>query len=311
MKIDIVYTYVDSKDIDWLNEKQFYKGGNNDYTNNLARSDTSLNELLYSIRSVEKYFANQYENIYICTNNGKMPKFLQQNPHIKIIYYKDLLGSANFNSNSIESVLHLIPGLSEYYLYFNDDFLLNRKLTLSDFLTRNNELIWYAESNTFINVANMLPWATYLLPIDGGVNVARQKNYERLGISGNPPISHSPRIFKKSYVEEFVNVFKSEIEILRKEKFRSENSFTFVDNFCFWAEHKKYLKLLDDKRTIILVQSNPSFFVNLYNQWEMTDRKKAYFLCIEDIRTEPYIDTFLVKFLNKKFPEKCRYEKKW
>ena len=40
MKLDIVYTYVDSTDINWLNEKQFYKGEITDYTNNLARSDT-------------------------------------------------------------------------------------------------------------------------------------------------------------------------------------------------------------------------------------------------------------------------------
>ena len=311
MKLDIVYTYVDSTDINWLNEKQFYKGETTDYTNNIARSDTSLNEMLYSIRSLEQYFSDQYQHIYICTNNRKLPPFLKRHPNITIIYDRDLIGSPNFNSNAIESVLHLIPGLSEYYLYFNDDFILNRTLTLKDFLTKDNKLIWYAESNYFINLANSIPFITYFLPIDGGVNVARQKNYEKLGISGNPAISHSPRIFKKSQVEEFINVFKPQIHQLRKEKFRSDDSFTFVDVFCFWAEHKKYLNLLNTKRTIILIQSNPHYLIDLYNTWEMTDRKKAYFLCIEDIRTEKHIDPVLLDFLNNKFKHKCKYEKNW
>ena len=308
MKFDIVYTYVDSTDINWLNQKEYYKGGTTDFTNNFSRVDTSLNEILYSIRSLEKYFQGQYGNIYIVSNNGKLPKFLRESTNIIMIKQPDLMNRLSFNSCAIESTIHLIPGLSEYYLYFNDDFLLNKKLTTHDFLNSSNELIWYSESNSVINFFSYIPYLTYLFPYDGGVGAARERLYLKLGINGNRPISHSPRLFKKKYVEDFINTYPNEIYQLRQERFRNDNTFPFIDAFCFWSESKKYLHYSPSKRTLILLQSDNNILIEWYNYFELLDNKNAYFLCIEDIRTGKTDNTNIKNALDKKFGKKCKYE---
>ena len=38
-----------------------------------------------------------------------------------------------FNSRSIETKIHHIPGLAEHFIYFNDDMILLRKVSKSDF----------------------------------------------------------------------------------------------------------------------------------------------------------------------------------
>jgi len=308
MKFDIVYTYVDSTDISWLNQKEYYKGGTTDYTNNTSRTDTSLNEILYSIRSLEKYFRGEYGNIYIVSNNGKLPKFFKESGNIIMIRQEELMGRLSFNSCAIESTLHLIPGLSEYYLYFNDDFLLNKKLHSSDFLNSSNQLIWYSESNPVINFFSYLPYFINLFPVDGGVCAARERLYLKLGIEGNRPISHSPRLFKKKYIEDFINTFPNEIYQLRRERFRNEFTFPFVDAFCFWAESKNQLYFSPAKRTLIVLQSDESWLVDWYNYYELLDNKNAYFLCIEDVRTNKKNSQYIKDVLDKKFPIKCKYE---
>jgi len=39
----------------------------------------------------------------------------------------------NFNSNAIEVAIHRIPGLSRRFLYFNDDFMVTKNVTITDF----------------------------------------------------------------------------------------------------------------------------------------------------------------------------------
>ena len=55
--IDIVYTWVDLNNIEWLK-----KGMNSQKKddNDISRYCSDLNEILYSIKSIKKYFRNKY-----------------------------------------------------------------------------------------------------------------------------------------------------------------------------------------------------------------------------------------------------------
>jgi hypothetical protein len=82
-------------------------------------------ELLYSMRSVHMH-APWVRTIYIVTAS-QVPFWLNTtHPRVRIIDHTELFPDPAtqlpaFNSLSIESVLHRIPGLSEYFLYFNND----------------------------------------------------------------------------------------------------------------------------------------------------------------------------------------------
>ena len=92
----------------------------------------------YSLRSVEMY-APWIRKIFIVTDN-QVPKWLDtSNPKIRIVDHKEILPEVSlpcFNSRLIEHFLYKIPGLSEHFLYANDDMFINRPVTPATFFCR-------------------------------------------------------------------------------------------------------------------------------------------------------------------------------
>jgi hypothetical protein len=144
LPVDFVYTWVD--------------GGNQDYQTlyrEYSRKKTDLNPerfrdiyglLRYSLRSVETY-TPWYRNIYIITQRPQVPDWLDvSHPKIRIIHHDEIFDSnylPTFNSNAIESFIHRIPGLSDNFLYLNDDFLFGCRTTLGDFITDDKKVKIY------------------------------------------------------------------------------------------------------------------------------------------------------------------------
>uniref|UniRef100_A0A6C0KRC2 Stealth protein CR2 conserved region 2 domain-containing protein n=1 Tax=viral metagenome TaxID=1070528 RepID=A0A6C0KRC2_9ZZZZ len=296
MEIDIVFTYVDCEDKKWLMQK------NEDLEqpqilNNQFNSN--LDEIKFAVLSIEKYFKNGYRNIYFVTNNGKLPKCINSQPNFFSILYSDLVGSRTYNSITIESYLHKIDGLSEYYLYFNDDCLLGNYLNISDFIDTSGKLIYYQESNPIVRLVSKFHLITNLFNLgDGGINKARIKLYEKLNLNPFPqPLAHSPKIFKKSMVEEFCKIFEKEIETQRQLLFRSENDFPFIDAFCFYYLKKNKIIYSNKYKTLILCQFDNSLISELYNE-NITDEK---FICIEDFRKGYDVDNVVLKIISDYF----------
>ena len=79
MIIDIVFTWVDYKNKEWIKKKNqdAIKCNNIVKYNNNNRYNSNLNEIKYAVRSIEKYFKNKYRNIYFVTNTGELPSFLK------------------------------------------------------------------------------------------------------------------------------------------------------------------------------------------------------------------------------------------
>jgi|688.fasta_scaffold301846_2 hypothetical protein len=323
MLLDIVYTYVDNTDSEWLDQK------NKDKNNNIieakfdieCRSNSNLNELLYSIRSLELYFKGMYDKIYIVSNNKILPKFLKNTDNIIMICDKELLGNTSYNSQAIESKIHEIPGLSEYYLYFNDDFILNGPVFLKDFLN-NGKLIWYEETNIIARLVKKKIISKLYVSVISNKNkdtVHSARNYTKSIIKcyNNKQISHSCRIFKKSLVIKFYNKYSEYIDNLRLEKFRSEKTFCFVDAFCFWAEKNGHLILKNNYETALLVHNDApndayNFLTSLYNKVMIKrifyNNSEYKFLSILDSRKEPNCNKTLFLFLEEKYSKKSKYE---
>lgn len=91
---------------------------------------------VYFCRSLERY-APWIRNIYLVTN-GQIPHWINlDHPRLKIITHEEIFEDKSnlptFSSPAIEAHLHLIPGLSEKFLYFNDDVFLGQEIWPSDF----------------------------------------------------------------------------------------------------------------------------------------------------------------------------------
>lgn len=145
--IDIVYTYVNGSDPKWIQSFDLAY----DKYNISMKIDTfkiryiENDELRFSLRSIEKYALHfiRYIFIVVANNDSQIPFWLDvSNPRIKIVthdmIFKDVLKKEknsifSFNSNSIENCLSNIQGLSEKFIYFNDDIFLGQKVEKNDF----------------------------------------------------------------------------------------------------------------------------------------------------------------------------------
>lgn len=311
-KIDIIFTWVDYKHQGWIKKKKQDEIKYNIVKHNNNRYNSSLNEIKYAVRSIEKYFKNKYRNIYFVTNTGELPNFLKPFANLIPIHDEDLIGTTSYNSITIESCLHKIPGLSEYYIYFNDDMILSKKLHIKDFIKSDGKLIWYSESNKFINIINKYPFISKIYNFrDGGCNLSRQKTYKLLKLDRTPrPISHSPRIFKKSLVEIFSNKFSKQINDQMHRKFRSSDDFCFIDAFCFYFEKNKLLEYRDEYKTKMLCQFDNTIISKLLNNlFDSIAIENSQFICVEDHRNNDNIDTYCNKILVDMFTSPCKYEK--
>ena len=127
MDIDLVYLYVNSRDEAWLSRRRQYAL---DGCNGAVRFRDN-GELKFSLRSVEKY-APWVRRVYIVTDSA-VPAWLDtEPPRLRIVKHEEIMPPEIlpcYNSNVIESFLSKIPGLSEVFLYANDDTLFGNAVT--------------------------------------------------------------------------------------------------------------------------------------------------------------------------------------
>jgi hypothetical protein len=151
-KIDLVYLWLDGNDKKWRAEKNKWQAIESGKVN-LASEGTvearwrENDELKYSLRSAAK-FAPWINHIYIVTCMGQVPKWLDtKNPKITIVDHTEIMPAdalPTFNSMAIEGCVINIPGLSEYFLYANDDTFFGRPLTPSYFFDdMGRTIVWY------------------------------------------------------------------------------------------------------------------------------------------------------------------------
>ena len=131
MEMDFVIAWVDGNDPAWQKEKR--------KTEHVPEATAEADDrderyrdwdnLQYWFRGVEQ-FAPWVRKIHFVTW-GHLPKWLNtEHPKLHIVKHEDFIPSEflpTFNSHTIEWNFHRIPGLSERFVYFNDDmFLLNQ-----------------------------------------------------------------------------------------------------------------------------------------------------------------------------------------
>ena len=123
-KIDFVVPWVDSNDPEWIKSYNYYRPDKPIQDNARFRN---WNLFRYWFRAVEKY-TPWVNKVYLITN-GKFPEWI--NPECKklvLVKHSDYIPDnklPTFNSVTIELFLGRIEGLSEHFVYFNDDVFIN------------------------------------------------------------------------------------------------------------------------------------------------------------------------------------------
>lgn len=153
-KIDFVIPWVDGNDLQWRAEKDKYEHilfpaklfSDQSAAKSSANADCRYRELgllKYWFRSVER-FAPWVNKIYFITC-GQKPDWLNpSHPKLVLVDHRDYIPESylpTFNSITIELNLHRIEGLSEHFVYFNDDVFLLQPIRPELFFHEGNPIL--------------------------------------------------------------------------------------------------------------------------------------------------------------------------
>lgn len=131
--VDFVILWVDGNDLEWQKEKSLYVP--NSDTDSRKQRYRDWDNLQYWFRGVEKY-APWVRKIHFVTW-GHLPVWLNtKHPKLHVVNHRDFMPLEylpTFNCNPLEINLHRIEGLSEQFVYFNDDMFLLKKTVKEDF----------------------------------------------------------------------------------------------------------------------------------------------------------------------------------
>lgn len=130
-KIDFVVTWLDSNDPEWQKQYEYYKHSSKG-DNSKARF-RSMSIFKYWFRAVEEN-APWVNKVFLVTN-GTFPSWINpNNPKLVLVKHEDYMPKEllpTFSSCAIELNLHKIKGLSEHFVYFNDDVFINSPISPS------------------------------------------------------------------------------------------------------------------------------------------------------------------------------------
>ncbi|MGV9348857.1 stealth family protein [Streptomyces spiralis] len=218
--IDVVYTWVDGSDPHWLRQRaSFSDSPYHEEAANAARY-LSRDELRYSLRSLHLY-APWVRNIYLVTAD-QTPEWLNtDHPRIRVVSHKEIFKDPTvlptFNSHAIESQLHHIDGLSEHFLYFNDDVMLGQEILPQHFFLPNGLGKFYLSPA-------LVPFGE-TSPDDPPVAAAGKNNRrliaERFGDTLFRKMKHVPHALHRSVLDEIEAEFPEEHRHTAASRFRS------------------------------------------------------------------------------------------
>lgn len=320
--VDIVYLWVDGNDPYWLEKKQGEANKlqipqSSDSINQCRFRDN--NELLYSLRSVEKY-APWVNRIFIVTDN-QLPKFVNTK-RVTIVDHKDIFPDERFlptfNSNSIELRTFAIKNLSEHFLLLNDDVLFGSPVKKRDFFDENGNPIVWGYKKKKITAKHLLEYKEGIKDVDACCIFTRKLLVEK-GFDFQPvKFRHTLRPMKKSFFKELNKLFSKEIKLTLQNNFRSPRDLRLVTLFplyCLSKQHATFVDIAGINKVKAALQGKLAHIETTSGSSRFTRRLLAIkylrpkTFCINDDEgtTNEGIEK-TKKFLHSLFPKKCRFE---
>jgi hypothetical protein len=250
--IDAVYTWVNHADTDW--QKQWAAT----FPGKKFDSDryTSNDELRYSLRSLNKY-APWINRIFIVSNCNQ-PRWLSTDTNIVWVKHEEIFPDVTvlptFNSHAIEACLHRIKGLSENFLYLNDDFILNQPCLPTDFFDEIGRSLAYFEPYGMVDSnAGRDESLDYLVASNNSKKILKAvfSEYEARHLH-----RHVPYALKKSVLLSIEDDFAVPLKVTRSAKIRSATDLNLTSFFYHHFAYASGLAVKADASGIIVRPTN-------------------------------------------------------
>ncbi|WP_225844620.1 stealth family protein [Streptomyces sp. HPF1205] len=307
--IDVVYTWVDGSDPAWLRRRAEFSGESYHAEAANAARYLSRDELRYSLRSLHMY-APWVRTVYLVTDDQK-PEWLDPTvPGIRVVSHKEIFASGSslptFNSHAIESQLHRIDGLSEHFLYFNDDVLLGNEVTPQDFFLANG-LTKFFPSPALVPLGEK---TTDDPPVAAAGKNNRRLIEERYGTVLVQKMKHMPHALRRSVLAEIETEWPDEWRATAASRFRSVTDISIASSLHhYYAFHTRRA----------IPSDLPYMYFDLAHPWTdarlgrlLANRDKTVF-CVNDTTSTGHDvqgqKDLITPFLEAYFPVPSPFEK--
>ena len=330
-EIDIVVPWVDSSDPQWIQEFNRYAPQEKKKQDANPERYRDYGLMRFWFRGIEK-FAPWARTVHFITN-GQKPAWLNTKAgKLHWVQHNEYIPSELlpvFSSRPIDFYLHKIPGLSEQFVYFNDDFFLTAPVKESDFFYHNLP----------VDIAVYRP----LFPLDNIMSRSRYNNVMCINMFFQKKLQQKKclsKIFHPQYgiknLENFVFFFTSKYSAFldphfaqpyTKElyeevwkncneyltatafhKFRSQNDVS-IWLFRYWnlVRGKFYPRNILKKNKYYDLSDDPSVLNEICTAIEK-QRYKQIILNDAEIQNPDVISNRLKKSFEKILPEKSSFE---
>lgn len=221
--IDAVYTWVDGTDPSWIAHKRAALELSSGHPMPEAAAEdlrfVGHDELRYSLRALEQY-APWIRHVYIVTDCQR-PEWLREDTDwVTVVDHRDIAPEGTvlptFNSQAIEANLHRIEGLSEHFLYFNDDMFLSSPVSPDLFFHANGLASVYL-SRALVGPGD--PMEGEPAPDAAGKN-ARDLVHQVCGRRLSRKLFHAPYALRRSISFEIEECWPEVIQRTRQSQFR-------------------------------------------------------------------------------------------
>lgn len=306
--IDAVYTWVNDNDYRWKNKKNiFYNLLSNDniyyqesFSDNRFRNH---NELYFSILSIKK-FAPWIRNIFIITDD-QIPN-LDSFDRITVIDHKQIVDKEylpTFNSHVIEAHLHNIPGLSNNFIYLNDDVFLAKQLKKQHFFRKNGlASIFLANRSISSQYAKGFPTATLQASLNSIKLINKHFKIDFI----DRPLVHTYIPLNKKIFNFCYTTFYEDIRNFLNNKFRSNRDLNMASFLVPWVMYLKGISFENVDICYYLNINSPSFYNNMIDLKKNIGTQFApHSFCINDSEVSTPnntdIDSILSTFMKDAF----------
>lgn len=324
--IDMVYCWCDGDDSVFKARKNSYlrrerNEHDKDFVGNHRFVDNE--ELKYSLRSLEMY-APWIHHVYIVTDR-QVPKWLNSNNRrISIVDHSEIMPPniiPCFNSIVIEKFLANIPGLSEYFLYGNDDMFFGRSVAPEFFFGTDGKPIVYVKFfEKFKHIWDEEDFSRKYKSVESWMQTnlnAWKLLYDRYHKNEFYVLAHTIDGYRKSLFQTTIDRYKTDEKFYSLGRFRSADEvarsifgldmvysgdavLSIVETPSFWQKHihkkrgyswKCYCGSEDEKTRKQILRFEP------------------YLFCINAAENSSLDDKMLMReFYEKMFPKPSSFE---
>lgn len=227
--IDLVFSWVDGSSSEFQRQRAAqmagYVVGEGDET---AARYRHVDELRYALRSVHMY-APWVRRIFIATDSPR-PAWLADDPRVTLVrseeFFADPAVLPTHNSHAVEAQLHRIDGLSEHFLYSNDDMFFARPVGPELFFTAGG-VSKFVECPVRIGIGDPLPHRS---GHDNALRINRALLRERFGRSITRDLEHCATPLRRSVMAELEAEFPADFARTAASRFRSATDISVTNS---------------------------------------------------------------------------------